>query len=62
MRDSYFGFAVRAQNVSGHQCRHCTVYDSTCGHVTYARYIVLTSEAVLLHLSQLSKWAFQPNT
>jgi len=52
MRDSYFGFAVRAQNVRDHLCRYCAVYNSRCGHVTYLWFIVLTSEAALLHLSQ----------
>jgi len=52
MGDSYFGFAVRAQNVRDHLCRYCTVYDSRCGHVTYVWYIALTSEAALLHLSR----------
>jgi len=27
MRDSYFGFAVRAHNVRYHQCCYCTVYE-----------------------------------
>jgi len=34
MRDSYFGFAARAQNVRDHLCRYCTVYDSRCSYVT----------------------------